>query len=101
MSDNKNNNKNDMNIYDINNNRSSSSISSMEDDVFIHIQALLSQYRIDEETKNDGNDRYYAIMPQDIPDDYGGDVLCLKKKIPEEITQLVNILKGININKYS
>jgi hypothetical protein len=51
--------------------------------------------------KNDGNDRYYAIMSQDIPEEYGGDILGRKNKISEKAREMVNILNDeiINFNK--
>jgi hypothetical protein len=51
MSDNDNN----MNMYGVNNN-SYSSTSSVGEDLFIQIKDLVSQYRIDQEMMNDGND---------------------------------------------
>jgi hypothetical protein len=54
MSDNDNN----LSIYGVNNNSSSSSISfTEEEEVFTQIKDLVSKYRIDQEMKNDGNDQ--------------------------------------------
>jgi hypothetical protein len=89
MSDNDNN----MNMYWVNNNSSSSSISSMGKDVFTQILIILGKYRIDKEMKNDENDKYYAIISQPISRDYGGDILTPHNKISEDVINIVNKLK--------
>jgi hypothetical protein len=45
--------------------------------------------------KNDGNDEYYAIMSQAIPNLYGGDVLSPQNKISEEVMNIFKILKKL------
>jgi hypothetical protein len=91
MSDNDNN----MSIYDTNNNNSSSSSSLTKEEVFIKIKDLVSQYRIDEEMKNDGNDQYYAILSQVIPNLYGGDVLSSKNNFSENVIDILDKLKDV------
>jgi hypothetical protein len=67
-----------MKMYGVNNNSSSSSTSSMEEDKFIQIKDLVSQYRIDQDMKNDGNDQYYTIMSQNISTEFAGDAVSPK-----------------------
>jgi hypothetical protein len=43
--------------------------------------------------KNDWNDRYYAIMSQLISNLYGGDVVGPQSEIPEDVINIVKILK--------
>jgi hypothetical protein len=89
MSDNDNN----MNMYGVNNNSSSSS-SLTKEEVFIKIKDLVSQYKIEQEMENDGNDQYYAILSQSIHKEFVGDILNSKNKIPEKVIEVVDILKN-------
>jgi hypothetical protein len=96
MPDNKNNNKDDMNMYGVNNNNSSSlSISSIEDEAFLYMQAILKKYRINQDMKNDESDGYYVIISQVIPNLYRGDALGLQSKIPYDVKILDNMIYSL------
>jgi hypothetical protein len=86
-------NDNNMSMYCVNNNSSSSSISLTREEVFIKIKDLVSQYRIDQEMRNDGNNQYYAIMCQSIHREFAGDFLSSKNNFSENVIDIVDKLK--------
>jgi hypothetical protein len=57
----------------------------MENEAFLYIQTLLKKYGKDQNMKNDGNDGYYTIMSQAIPNLYGGDVFGPQSNIQKVI----------------
>jgi hypothetical protein len=74
---------------------------NLQKNVFSEILSILQKYRIRQEMKNDGNDRHYAILSQTSPNPYGGDVLGPESEIPEDVINIVKVLKKIvfNFNK--
>jgi hypothetical protein len=74
---------------------------NLRENVYNKILFILQKYRIRQEMKNDGNDRYYAILSQTSPNSYEGDVLDPESEIPEDVMNVVKILKKIvfNFNK--
>jgi hypothetical protein len=71
---------------------------NLQENVFGKILSILQKYRIRQEMKNDGNDGYYAILSQTSPNPYGGDVLCPESEIPEDVINIVKVLKSIVFN---
>jgi hypothetical protein len=84
-------NDNNMSIHGVSNNSSSSSLT--EEEVFTQIKDLVSQYRIDKEMENDGNDQYHSILSQAIPNLYGGDILSSKNNFSENVIDIFDKLK--------
>jgi hypothetical protein len=74
---------------------------NLREKLFGEILSILQKYRIRQEIKNDGNDGYYDILSQEIPKLYGEDVLGPESEIPEEIMNILKILKKMlfNFNK--
>jgi hypothetical protein len=66
---------------------------NLQENVFNEILIILNKYRIRQEMINDGSDGYYSILSQISPKMYGEDDLDPESEIPEDVMNIVNILK--------